>query len=190
MRTNVLRALAFIVPASLAIVACSSGETGKKDRQSDRDRDDDDDKTAREENNVTESPKSAEVVPPPPPPVYPDAAAPLQPPVQNQVTNFICQELMRCGASLGFVEQIGVSMIAQTNKTLYCSVGLAACRAGYLDLGGVFGSSKQNCGNLAECCGQMTNTTKQNECRQWAQAGTEDQCSQQLSSYRSQMLCR
>jgi hypothetical protein len=189
MRTNVLRALAFLVPASLAIVACSSAETGKKDRSSSSRDDDDDDKTTREENNVTESPKSAEVVPTPPP-VIPDAAAPLQPPPQNQVTNFICQELMRCGATLGFVEQIGVSMIAQTNKTLYCSVGLAACRSGYLDLGGVFGSSKQKCGDLAECCGQMTSTTKQDECRRWAQAGTEDQCGTQLSSYRSQNLCR
>jgi hypothetical protein len=190
MRTNDFWALAFLLPATCTIVACAAETSGKKNNSSQRarDDDDDDDRTTRAENNVTESPKSAEVVQPPP--VIPDAAAPLQPPPQNQVTNFICQELMRCGASLGFVEQIGVSMIAQTNKTLYCSVGLAACRAGYLDLGGVFGGSKQKCGDLAECCGQMWSTTKQDECRRWAQAGTEDQCGTQLSSYRSQNLCR
>jgi hypothetical protein len=189
MRTHALRALAFIVPAAFAVVACSSAEDGKT-KSSDRSRndDDDDDKPTRQENNVTEAPKSAQIVTPPP--VIPDAAAPLQPPPQNNITNFLCQELMRCGASLGFVEQIGVSMIAQTNKTLYCTIGLAACRSGYLDIGEVFGGDKQKCSDLANCCGQMTSTTTQDECRRWAQAGTEDQCGTQLSSYRSRNLCR
>jgi len=197
MRTTDLRALVFLVPASLAIVACSSAEPTTKDRGADRSRttrdNDDDDRTSSTENSVTDGPSRAETVTPPPV-QQPPTTTPTPPPAP-QVTNTNCRLLMDCARDkeLDFGGQMVATMIAGMNKGSVCLAANVACQTGYLDFGellGFLGNAKQDCQELATCCTAMQSGTTQTTCRQWAEGGSDDQCKARLGEYRTANQCQ
>jgi PBP1b-binding outer membrane lipoprotein LpoB len=146
MSTRSLIILSMVLPATVAIVACSSAPPPAP-APSDKSTDNGNDNTASNSQDVTSTP-SATVTAPPKPLVI-DAgiadsgvdAAKTPTPVQGapQPTTHFCTQLSQCCGNLSTFQALACTGTAIAGDETACGVELAVCNAGGIDFGGLFG---------------------------------------------------
>jgi hypothetical protein len=150
MSTRPLILLAMILPATVAVIACSSAPAPAPAKDHTTDPDDTKDQPPTQSADVTSKPAPAPTptpsAAPPPAPVLDaglDAAKPPPTPVQpppGQTTQF-CAMLSRCCGNLDTFNAIACTGTALAGDETACGVELAVCNAGGIDFGGLFGTN-------------------------------------------------